>query len=110
MGLNNNIVLTDGLEIEDYKAILLERGDVIPIERYMELNRKFDEYLTLCALSATGDERAKKYLEDDAVNNFSDLVDSKLKDSLVKRVKGILANMYPDIENMNKKSFDENVN
>ncbi len=109
MAITNNIILADGLELEDYKAILIKRGDVIPLERYMELNRKFDEYLTLCALSATGDTRAKKYLEDDAVNTFSNLVDSKAKDLLVKRVKGILENMYPDIENMNKKSTNENV-
>jgi|GEM_PF-5349852 len=107
MGLHNNIILTDGLELDDYKTILLKRGDVVSIEKYMELNQKFDEYLTLCALSATGDIKAKKYLEDDSVNNFSELVDTRAKDLIVKKVKSILDNLYPNTENINKESTNE---
>jgi len=104
MGINEGIILTDGLDMEDVKAILLHRKEVVRVEDYVQSLQNIDELLTLLALAVSGNKKAIQYLIDNAIDDFNNLVADRNKEDLSNHVEAVLNNKYPDEE-----EEDENI-
>lgn len=102
MGINESIVLTSGLDIEDVKAILLYRGEIVSIEVHNEFVVKYGEYLAICALASVGNEKARRYLVDKSVDNFHEAIFGDTQDIVLNHSQALLDSFYPDDEKIDE--------
>lgn len=98
MGINEGMISTNGLDIEDVKAILLHRREVVNIEEYLTARDANFELIALCALAVNGDKKAIQYFNDSAEVNFKESIYDDMKEDVLIFVKNFLDNKYPDEE------------
>lgn len=101
MSVNESVILTNGLDIEDVKAILIHRREVASIEVHYELLRKYGEYLAICALASKGNKKARRYLVDKSIYNFHEAILEDTRESVLEHSLALLDSFYPDDEQEN---------